>query len=328
MKIYILTEGGKDIGFGHIVRCSALYDAFLDRGVEPLFIINGDDSIYDILKGRDFILFNWLKEKQKLLDIIQYADIGIVDSYLAPFLFYERFEKLVKVPVYIDDNKRVDYPRGVVVNGSIYGHKLEYLKRDNIRYLLGPKYVLLRREFWDVPEKKIRVSPKKIMITFGGDDSRGLTPKVLKVLTDRFPYLFKVVIVGKAFTNIDEIRKYEDKKTTLVFSPKSDKMKEIMLSSDIAVSAGGQTLYELARIGLPPIVLGVAENQRNNIEGWREEGFVQYIGWWDEEFTDKLILAIEELMSYDIREEKSKIGRNLIDGKGAYRVVDAILSMT
>ena len=328
MRVYILTEGGKNIGFGHIARCSALYDAFLEDNIEPLFIINGDSSVSKILRGRDYVLFDWLKEKQKLLDIIQYANIGIVDSYLASSLFYERFEKLVKLPVYIDDNKRVEYPRGIVVNGNIYGDNLGYPKRDDIFYLLGSKYALLRKEFWDVPEKKIRTSPRQIMITFGGDDSRNLTPRVLQVLSQRFPNFSKVVVIGNAFGNIDKIKENKDKNTLFVLSPDANKMKEVMLDSDIAISAGGQTLYEFARIGLSPIVIGIADNQKNNIAGWEKEGFIQYIGWWDEEgLMDKLILALEELMPYDAREKKGKIGRNLIDGKGALRVKDMILSM-
>ncbi len=328
MRVYILTEGGKNIGFGHIARCSALYDAFLEDNIEPLFIINGDSSVSKILRGRDYVLFDWLKEKQKLLDIIQYANIGIVDSYLASSLFYERFEKLVKLPVYIDDNKRVEYPRGIVVNGNIYGDNLGYPKRDDIFYLLGSKYALLRKEFWDVPEKKIRTSPRQIMITFGGDDSRNLTPRVLQVLSQRFPNFSKVVVIGNAFGNIDKIKENKDKNTLFVLSPDANKMKEVMLDSDIAISAGGQTLYEFARIGLSPIVIGIADNQKNNIAGWEKEGFIQYIGWWDEEgLMDKLILALEELIPYDAREKKGKIGRNLIDGKGALRVKDMILSM-
>ncbi len=328
MRVYILTEGGKNIGFGHIARCSALYDAFLEDNIEPLFIINGDDSVSKILGDRDYVIFDWLREKRKLLDIIQYANIGIVDSYLAPSFFYERFEKLVKLPLYIDDNKRVGYPRGIVLNGNIYGHNLEYPKRDDILYLLGPKYALLRKEFWDVPEKKIRTSPRQIMITFGGDDSRNLTPKVLQVLSQKFPDFLKVVIIGNAFGNIDEIKESKDENTIFVLSPDANKMKEVMLDSDIAISAGGQTLYEFARVGLSPIVIGIADNQKNNIAGWKKEGFIQYIGWWNEDsLLDRLILALEELISYDVRKRKSEIGRNLIDGKGALRVKDTLLSM-
>lgn len=50
-------------------------------------------------------------------------------------------------------------------------------------------------------------------------------------------------------------------------------MLSLMLKCDIAVTAAGQTTYELARIGLPTIAIGVVENQKFNIDGWLEIGF-------------------------------------------------------
>ena len=40
MKVFIITEGSKNIGFGHITRCISLYQAFEERGIIPEFIIN------------------------------------------------------------------------------------------------------------------------------------------------------------------------------------------------------------------------------------------------------------------------------------------------
>jgi len=62
----------------------------------------------------------------------------------------------VKLAVYIDDNKRLDYPKGVVVNGSIHAKELNYSKKNGVKYLLGPKYIPLRKDFWEVPEKEIK----------------------------------------------------------------------------------------------------------------------------------------------------------------------------
>ncbi len=327
MRVYILTEGGKDIGFGHIVRCSAIYDAFLEVGIEPLFVVNGDESVLDLLNSRDYVLFDWIKERQKVFDIIQYADIGVIDSYLAPFNFYERFEKSVKLPLYIDDNKRFEYPRGIVVNGSIYAKEMKYPMKKGLRYLLGPEYVLLRKEFWDIPERNVRRDVEKLLITFGGDDMRGLTPRVLTLLDKRFPNILKMVVVGKGFKNREEIANYKGNKVSLVWYPDGEKMKELMMDADIAVSAGGQTLYELARIGVPPIVVGVAKNQKNNIEGWKKKGFIQYAGWWDkEEVIENVASFVESLMPYEVRKEIGELGREIVDGKGPKRVVDTLLS--
>lgn len=50
MNVIILTEGGKDYGFGHVARCSSIYQAFRKFCITPQFIVNGDKSIDAICK--------------------------------------------------------------------------------------------------------------------------------------------------------------------------------------------------------------------------------------------------------------------------------------
>ncbi|HIE58998.1 MAG TPA: UDP-2,4-diacetamido-2,4,6-trideoxy-beta-L-altropyranose hydrolase, partial [Hydrogenothermaceae bacterium] len=261
IKVYILTEGSSNIGFGHITRCLSLYQAFEEKGIKPKLIINGDDSIIDLIKNTDYKIINWIKNKDKILHEIQNADIVVIDSYLADKSFYEIVSNTVRIPIYIDDNKRIDYPKGIVVNGNIHAKELNYPKKDEVIYLLGTQYTPLRKEFWEVPEKEIKKNVESIMITFGGDDIRNMTPKVLKLLVNNYPNLKKNVVIGKGFKNIEEINSVADKNTNLIYYPDATKMKDIMLKSDIAISAGGQTLYELARVGVPTIAIAVADNQ-------------------------------------------------------------------
>jgi len=180
MKIFILTEGGRKIGFGHITRCIALYEAFEKKGIKPYFIVNADNSVKALLKGKRNKIFNWLKKQDELFDLISGADIVIIDSYLAKNNLYRNISDRTKLAVYIDDNKRVNYPDGIVINGSIYAKGLGYPVTKGITHLLGTKYLALRREFWDAPRKKMGKQINSVMITFGGDDTRGMTPKILR----------------------------------------------------------------------------------------------------------------------------------------------------
>ncbi|MBU0605746.1 MAG: UDP-2,4-diacetamido-2,4,6-trideoxy-beta-L-altropyranose hydrolase, partial [Candidatus Omnitrophica bacterium] len=122
MKIFIITEGGRSIGFGHIARSVSLYQAFEEKGQRPLLLVNGDETAAYILSGRNFDIVDWMNSKKELFARIAGADIVIVDSYYPDIDFYDRVSKLAKVPVYMDDNKRVDYSSGVVVNGNIYAN--------------------------------------------------------------------------------------------------------------------------------------------------------------------------------------------------------------
>ena len=326
MKVFIITEGGKNIGFGHITRCLSLYQAFEEKGILPEFVINGDNNIEYLLKDVDYQIFNWFDEKNKLFETVKDADIAIIDSYLADISFYNTLSDLVKIPVYIDDNKRLDYPNGIVVNGNIHAEKLNYPKKDVITYLLGTKYTPLRKEFWKVPEKEIKDNIETIMVTFGGEDSKNITPKILAFLNEKYPNLIKNVIIGRVFQNIDEIKKCADKNTNLIYYPDAEKMKEIILESDIAISACGQTLNELASVGVPTIGVCIAENQLGNIKGWEKIGFLEYAGFYNE---DNIISRVDRLLKHlkniKLRENKSKIGKKFVDGKGSLRISNKLL---
>ena len=326
MKVFIITEGGKNMGFGHIARCLSLYQTFEERGIKPKFIVNGDSNIECLLNGTNYQLLNWIEKRGKLLELIKGADIAIIDSYLADISVYNTLSELVKLSVYIDDNKRLNYPKGIVLNGNIHAEKLKYPKKDKITYLLGTKYTPLRKEFWEVPEKKIKEKIESIMVTFGGDDAKNMTPKILAFLKDKYPNLIKNVIIGRSFQNIDEIKKCADKNTNLSYYPDAEKMKEIMLESDIAISAGGQTLYELARVGVPTIGICIAENQLGNVKGWEKIGFLEYVGWYNEDsILEKIENSTKYLVDQGTRKNKFKIARRILDGKGSSRIIDKVI---
>ena len=101
MKVFIITEGGKDTGLGHMTRCCSLYDAFAQRGVTPTLLLNGNTA-KGLLKNRRKIVFDWLRDNRKLFAMVRGADIAIIDSYLAPLSFYKKISGIVNIPVYLD----------------------------------------------------------------------------------------------------------------------------------------------------------------------------------------------------------------------------------
>lgn len=328
MRVFLLTEGSSNIGFGHITRCTSLYDAFAEKQITPTFIINGDETIIPLLKNKKSIAFNWLIEKDKLFNLIKDADIAVIDSYLADTTFYNHISETVKIPVYIDDTMRIDYPAGVVLNGTIFAETLDYPKKKGVVYLLGCKYIPLRREFCEVPEKLIRQTIKTVLLTFGGDDIKNLTPKVLNILNQNFPHYTKKVVIGEGFKNIQYIESLKNENTELVYFPDAEGMKKVMLESDVAISAAGQTLYELARVGVSTIAVAVAENQMNNVMGFQKAGFIEYAGWWkDRILLNNIDSKLTSLIDCDRRKDKAKIGQETIDGLGAMRTVHTLLSI-
>ena len=325
-KVIILTEGGKNIGFGHITRCISICQAFEGKGIMPEFIVNGDGLIGDLLRRRKYQAFNWLKEKERLFNLIQDVDIGIIDSYLADLEFYEKISRIIRIPVYIDDNRRFNYPRGVVINGMVYADELDYSETEGATYLLGSKYTILRKEFQNAPKKDIKENLERIMITFGGDDKRNMTSKILKFLNKNCPAITKDIIIGGGFHDKAKIEDMKNENTNLIYNPDARGMKEAMMKSDLAISAGGQTLYELAKAGVPTIGICVARNQLRNLRGWHSKGFLEFIGWhYEKKLLKKLKKSILLLLPYEEREKRYKTGINSIDGKGTERIVDFLV---
>ena len=327
VKVLILTEGGRNIGFGHATRMLAVYQAFEEKGIKPKILIKGDDSVGSVLGNANWEIFDWINNPTEIERKFGRVDIILIDSYLAPKEVYDHLSKISEVPAYYDDFGRIEYPCGVVINGNIHAQLINYPKNPCVKYLLGTHYLPMRKEFWKVPEKKIRREVKNILITFGGEDLRCMSPRVLKILTDEFPELTKVLVIGKGF-NKDIIKVCEDiadKRTRMVYYPNAEAMKDLMLKADIAISAGGQTLYELARIGVPTIAIIVADNQEMQVKTFFERGFLYGFFYWDEFDDTRLSEYIEELQDVALRKEKSEIGRSLIDGRGAHAVVEEFL---
>lgn len=328
-KVFILTEGGRGIGFGHITRCISLGQALEEKGVKPELIVNGDDSVRGLLREGNGKIFHWAKDPQRLFHSLKIKsdDIVIIDSYLADFSVYKKISEMVGLPVFLDDTKRLNYPRGIIVNSAVYAETLNYQSSVDNAHLLGTKFAPLRKEFWRDPQNRIRKELRSIFISLGGADTRNLTAKVLKYLNQEFPELIKNVAIGRGIKNIDKIKKARDKSNNLIFSPDALTMKGIMLDSDIAISAGGQTIYELARIGLPTLALAIANNQLNNLNGWKKAGFIQYLGWWNDERLFKNIkTSIERLRNQNAREKSSRIGKFFVDGMGSRRIAAYLLN--
>lgn len=328
MKVFILTEATSTTGFGHLTRCTSIYEAFLEKGITPHFIINSDSSSADLLNNLSHTVLEWQNNPGKLLSLIIPDDVVIIDSYTASLDLYKKIVDKVKLTVYIDDINRLNYPRGLVVNGTVYAEEINYLKDSGKEYLLGSEYAPIRKEFWDVPPKVINEDVISMMITFGGDDIRNLTGSVVEFLQKESPLTHKYVVVGNAFKNKTELLEMSDHSTELLTNLNAQDMLQIMLKADIALSAAGQTLNELACVGVPTVAVQIAENQKRNVHGFNKSGFIEFAGTWEStDFIENLKISIKNIYSYEKRLKKSKIGKKLIDGQGARRIVSEIMKI-
>lgn len=329
IKAVIVTEGYKYTGYGHITRCTAIAKAFQQlNNVDVSFILNGDKPALTLLADYNTVVLNWLEEEEQLIERLSACDIVVVDSYLAAETIYESIAETVGTCLFLDDFNRIDYPPGIIVNGTVGTEILTYPSQAKSDLLLGRKYVLLRPPFPDMPPRtffKERI--ETILITFGGTDLLGLSQIVLPILTVAYPDVKKYVILGSSFSEANKIELLGDEQTVFFRNVTAEEMGKLMAEADVAVSAAGQTINELGRTGLPTVIFKVAANQENNIKGWIESGFITtYIDATQPWSVDKLLDALAALETADIREKRSLLGQSVIDGKGAIRVGRAAVS--
>lgn len=326
MKVSIITEGYNKTGYGHITRCLSLYQAFEIRNIIPTFYVNGDEGSVSFMSDTNYEIIDWLENQDTLFRKIHNSDVVIVDSYLAPKEFYSRISLVTPFPVFVDDFVRLDYPSGTIVNGSINAESLGYLPRADRTLLLGTKYASIRKEFWEVGERPFRLDIQNILLTFGGQDIENFTPRILRLLVRNFPNVRKRVIVGGGFTNEDQIEQAKDENTEIYRTPTPQELVRLMYDSDLAVTTGGQTIVELARVGVPTIAISVAENQTLHMKGWIKEKFLPAeLIHTQPNLENRLLLLIGNLRKKPPRENISKIGRQKVDGSGAKRVIQFLI---
>jgi UDP-2,4-diacetamido-2,4,6-trideoxy-beta-L-altropyranose hydrolase len=328
MKIVLLTEGNNHLGLGHVVRCISIYQAFEVEGHKPKMFVFGDKNTEKALSKFKHKLLDWIDKPKIIKKCIEGADIVVVDSMLATNITYDLVSKNIKVPIYLDDSHRLDYKKGLIVNRTIGAKKFKYKKQKKLIYLLGTRYLPLTKSFWYSPILEINKEIKTILITFGGSDPKEMTLEVVNHISKKYPKLIQNIIVGKSFNNVRKIKKTESSKRKVHIYPSGEKMKELMLDSDIAISAGGQTLYELARLGVPTIAVGVVDNQKHNLKGLEKEGFIDHAGFCDDQNLWKNInKSMKTLKSKRARTKRNLVGRKLVDGYGSVRIVNYALGL-
>ena len=205
MLLTILTEGGYNLGFGHITRCISISHAFQLKGVEVKFLVNGDKSVDKILRGVNYKSINWIKDFEKTKSLIIDSSIILIDSITISSDQVLKISNLNIPVIHIDDEKQ----HNIINNGFIldwtvkrdYESKFTIIKHG-VEYLLGSKYTPLRQDFYKEDIYILNQNIRKIMLAFGGSDVKNITPRVLKTLVDNYPNIKKEVIIGGGFRNL------------------------------------------------------------------------------------------------------------------------------
>ena len=329
MNVVVFTEGGGKKGFGHISRCQALAEAIccLKKRAKVEFVIHSEDNSVLNFQENSFntIIADWNKNAELRNEKIKNAEVVIIDSYEAENLVYQDIKLNTKAKlIMFDDFCRIEYPEGLVVNPAISLGNMKYPEREGVEYLYGAEYVTIRKSFWQDVDRSLDQDIKKVLLTFGGGFYPEFLEKFLNAVKDK--YQFEIRYVFPDEKHLKEVEKYM-KSMQILSGVSQENIRKEMIASDLCISGGGQTLYELIRCETPTIGISFASNQENNLNVLAKLGIIDYAGRYDEKnIFEKISELISVNLNLNYRKNKIEKAKTVIDGKGAIRIWEKILS--
>jgi UDP-2,4-diacetamido-2,4,6-trideoxy-beta-L-altropyranose hydrolase len=353
------TDASVQIGTGHVMRCLALADELARQGHESCFVCRVHPGHLGGLiasKGYNLTLLplvplgaelqpgtgttdiyaqwlgaTWQEDVCDTLDAIsdQKPDWLVVDHYGLD----ARWERLVASAVgnimVIDDlaNRAHECKRLLDQNlGRVHSDYDGFLPDDSQR-LIGLRYALLRPEFAELRERSLarRRKPelKRILISLGGVDRTNATGQVLTALagTELPPDIRLDIVMGATAPALQTI---QSQAVALQFeatvSVNVSDMAERMCLADLSIGAAGSTSWERCCIGLPAIMIILADNQRMIGDALAEAGaallmdeslIVRHLG----AFVNRFAQSPNELQNYASKSAA------ICDGHGTDRLV-------
>lgn len=341
--ILFRADGNAEVGAGHIMRCLSVAAAAAARGQLCRFVL-ASEEMAPIVRGRGFdcdVLYTDYTDMERELPQLnpvlaeQEPDQIVVDSYFVTPQYLQALRQYAPL-VYMDDLAAFAYPVDVLVNYNLYGPELPYTalyEQANVpkpRLLLGVAYVPMRQEFRCLPPHAGNGAIKNVLVSTGGADHEHMARRMVEYLqgrndlTDGRQYHF---IVGPAQPDKAWLERQAENAVWLKLHENVQNMSQMMRSCDIAVSAGGSTVYELCACGTPAILYTLADNQMQIAQTFARSGLIPWAGDIRKNLTDCLHTIeseMERLQDAQLRKERSKRMQQIVDGEGASRIAGEI----
>jgi UDP-2,4-diacetamido-2,4,6-trideoxy-beta-L-altropyranose hydrolase len=309
VKIAIRTDSSVDIGSGHVMRCLALAEALRHHGAEITFICRNIMGHYGALigeKGFPVVMI----PSNSLLDCLHDANLTkdalagtildwlIVDHYGIDVFWEQLLRPCTKRIMVIDDLANRLHDCDILLDQNLYENldiRYTSLAPPACRFFLGPRYALLRDEFISA-NKNLRERDgtiRRILVFFGSSDPTNETEKALAALRlfDRRNISIDVV-VGASNPNKGRIQEICAGMPCTSFHCQAGNMASLMANTDLALGAGGSTIWERCFVRLPSIVWTIADNQRETTEAAARVGAVQNLGYCAQVTVEAILSAL------------------------------------
>jgi UDP-2,4-diacetamido-2,4,6-trideoxy-beta-L-altropyranose hydrolase len=343
--LIVCAECGVQVGTGHVMRCLALAQAWRRAGGAVTFVMRaGLAGIGERIRAEGFLLETLPSEGGLSADAFVRAVLGaglpvsgwpiaVLDGYT----FGAREQGMlsgagIRVLTMDDYGHASDYPVRWVLNQNAYAAPEMYTgTNSDVRLLLGPAYALLRDEFlpWMGWKRSIPDRARKILITIGGSDPDNASEQILQglALLEGSRDLEVRLALGSGNPHVASLEAAVERCPVPVRMARSvQDMPALMAWADVAIAGAGVTSYELCYMGLPSMLLIIAENQRRIADRLSDLGMAVKAGT-SREFRAELFAGeLQALIESSERREAMYQGaRELVDGLGSERVRATLL---
>jgi UDP-2,4-diacetamido-2,4,6-trideoxy-beta-L-altropyranose hydrolase len=344
MKPTILfrVDGDARIGAGHVLRSLVLAEQFVAHGIQVEFVCRRlSAGLAAKVEAACFAVHrisedaNSEEDCRRLLQRATAQDAAwlALDGYEFSAEYrravYESGRQLLVVEDLCCDDF---YHADMVVNSGLDAAQLAYHHPPGTILLLGPQYATVGADF--AGARGVRDTPDhacKLLATFGGSDPADVSSRFLDSLAKIHRSDLEVrLIVGPANPRYEALLQQRDRlgiRCELVVDPPS--MLQHMVWADLAIAAAGSTCWELATLGVPALLMVVAENQVRLAAGMERCGAACNLGWAHSISPTALAQAIESLLDDAARRQRmSQRGQELVDGLGVTRIHRAVADVT
>lgn len=343
----IRADGNAKIGAGHLMRCLTIADELskLTCSKEILFLC-ADEQSAELAESRGYGTFVLGSDLQNLEgELSAWANIEkinkktnviVVDSYYVTNRYLCEIRKYGYVMLLDDMGEQSFFVDGVI-NYNVFADRQQYksLYEDgNTDLLLGSDYVPIRPQFRE-GSYRIRERAENILITTGGGDAENIAGGILKELQRKIAgketgaILSYHLIIGTFNPHLKEMQELAETSPNIHIYHNVHDMVALMRQCDLAITAGGSTIYELAAVGVPFICFSYAENQERITEHLGREGIAYFAGAFHREgeaVLRRIAQQAKELVwDYHKRNDCYLKIKTLTDGAGAERIAKFLI---
>ena len=321
-KIMFRTVGKRSVGMGHVYRCLTL--AYKLTGHEIVFAASEDSDIgIEKIKESNFNVIT-IKDDDDFEQVLkeETPDILVNDILDTTSEYMRMASKYVKRVVNFEDVGPGAKYADAVIN-ALYekGEKLH-----NEYY--GSKYFCIRDEFLEEHPKDFCEEVENVLVIFGGADPSDLTGRLYKIckrLHKDHPDVKFHFLLGFAYPYFDKVITSEDDNVFVYKDVK--RVSSYMSKMDLAITSQGRTVYELASMGVPAIVLAQNDREAKHVFAGIQNGFIN-LGIGTEIDDETVISTIGWLLSTpNVRREMRRLQLAKDFSKGHERVIKLILDV-